>query len=324
MKNFFWTLLVVIILISSLMACKPQMPGELRPITINLTYIPNVQFAPFYVAMEKGFFENEGLKVNLNYGNEADLVALVGAGDQELMIASGEQVLLSRAQGLPVVYVMAWYKDYPVGVISLKEKSIQSPQDLVGKSVGIPGLYGASYIGFEALLRSSGLEDKDVELRSIGYTQVEAISTGQVDSAVIYVANEPNVLSSLGYDIDLMRVSDYLNLVGNGLVTNQKTVAEDPDLIKKVIIGLIKAMKDIQSDPNEAYEICKIYVENLENADEKVQKAVLIDSVALWQMDPSGYSSYESWDNMQKLLLEMDLMQAQIEIDEVFTNEFLP
>ncbi len=325
MKKLLITLLVLILLIPALAGCQiAGKPSDPRQITLNLTYIPNVQFAPFYVAIEKGYFAEKGLSVNLNYGNEADMMALVGAGDQNLMIASGEQVLLSRAQGLPVVYVMAWYQAYPVGVVSLMEKNIQKPQDLSGRTVGIPGLFGASYIGFEALLRSASLQDGDVDLRSIGFSQVEAVSTNQVEAAVIYVANEPNVLESLGYPVNVIRVADYLDLVGNGLVTNEKTLQEDPQLVRDVIEALTKSIKDIQADPSEAYEICKLYVENLENADEQVQKAVLEDSIALWQIDNPGYSDQQNWQNMQELLLAMQLMKTEVDLNEVFTNDYLP
>jgi len=317
-------LFIMLILCLALPACRAAKPeSTLEKVTLNLTYIPNVQFAPFYVAIEEGIFANHGLDVNLAYGNEADMVALVGSDHQQFMIASGEQVLLSRAQ-LPVVYVMAWYQAYPVGVVSLMEKNIQKPQDLSGRTVGIPGLFGASYIGFEALLRSASLQDGDVDLRSIGFSQVEAVSTNQVEAAVIYVANEPNVLESLGYPVNVIRVADYLDLVGNGLVTNEKTLQEDPQLVRDVIEALTKSIKDIQADPSEAYEICKLYVENLENADEQVQKAVLEDSIALWQIDNPGYSDQQNWQNMQELLLAMQLMKTEVDLNEVFTNDYLP
>ena len=117
-----------LVLCLALTACIPATPEPaLTKVTLNLTYIPNVQFAPFYVAIEKGYFAKYGLEVSLAYGNEADMVALVGSDNQQFMIASGEQVLLSRAQGLPVISVREWYKDYPVGVASLKTSQIIEP-----------------------------------------------------------------------------------------------------------------------------------------------------------------------------------------------------
>ena len=108
-------------------------PEEEKAITLNLGYIPNIQFAPFYVAIENGYFAEVGLDITLSYGSETDSVALIGSGEQTFAIVSGEQVLLSRAQGLPVVYVMTWYEDCPVGVVSFTYHASLVPQDLAGK-----------------------------------------------------------------------------------------------------------------------------------------------------------------------------------------------
>ncbi len=329
MKNKILFILAIIIIIGSfgLSACQ-SLEGtktpEIQPVTLTLGYIPNIQFAPIYVALEKGYFTEAGFDVTLEYGNEADAVALVGAGEQTFVIASGEQVLLARAQGLPVTYVAAWYQQFPVGVASLQDAGIQIPENLAGVSVGIPGLYGASYIGLRALLSSANLAEADVDLLAIGFNQVEALVTGQVDAAVIYLANEPVVLRSEGYAVDVIRVADYLQLVANGLVTNEETVASNPEMVKAFIEALVQGIGDTISNPGEAYEISLNYVENLAEADEAVQSEILAESIKLWQTDRIGYSEPAGWINMQDVLLDMGLLTETQDLDKAFTNDLLP
>lgn len=319
--------LILIVGSLSLSACQGMHATnapEIRPVTLTLGYIPNIQFAPIYVALEKGYFTEAGFDVSLEYGNEADAVALVGAGEQTFVIASGEQVLLARAQGLPVTYVAAWYQQYPVGVAALQETGIQVPENLAGASIGIPGLYGASYIGLRALLSAADLTESDVDLLTIGYNQVEALVTDQVEAAVIYVANEPVILRSEGYTVDVVRVSDYLQLVANGLVTNDETIANDPDMVKAFIEALVQGIGDTISNPGEAYEISLNYVENLAEADEAVQSEILAESIKLWQTDRIGYSEPAGWINMQNVLLDMGLLSEAQDLEKAFTNELLP
>ena len=326
MKSKPFALLLICALL--LAGCAPRsVPGQAGLVTeINLPvgYIPNVQFAPLYVAIEKGFYRDEGLDVKIDYSMENDNVALLGAGKLKFAVVSGEQVLMGRAQGLPVVYIAAWYQRFPVGVAAKKSEGITRPEDLKGKTVGIPGPYGASYIGLRALLKSAGLQETDLTLESIGFTQVESIASDRVQAGVIYVANEPVQLQAQGVPVDVIRVSDYLSLVANGLVTSEQVLKDNPDLAKRMIRATLKGIQYASDHPDEAYEISKKYVEALAKADEAVQKQVLAASIDLWKTDRPGYSDPAAWENMNQLLAEMKLIPQPVDLTQAYRNDLLP
>jgi len=319
------TFLMVAFLLG-LPACSSQataIPTTLTQVRLPMGYIPNIQFAPIYVAMEKGYYREVGLEIVPDYSFETDGVALVGAGELPFAVVSGEQVLLARAQGLPVVYVMAWYKDYPVAVVAKTSQGIKTPADLKGKKIGLPGLYGASYVGLRALLNSAGLAEKDVTLDSIGFNQVEALAADREQAAVVYVANEPIQLESMGYSLDTIKVSDFVQLASNGIITNEKTIAQNPTLVHAFVQATLKGIRDTIADPNEAYEISKKYVETLSSADETIQKKILAASIALWQADPPGASDPLAWENMQAVLMDMGSYTKPLDLSKAFSNDFV-
>jgi NitT/TauT family transport system substrate-binding protein len=305
-------------------AVTPSSTPALVHVRLPLGYIPNVQFAPLYVAVENGYFLQEGIDIEFDYSMETDAVALVGANEIQFAVVSGDQVLLARAQGLPVVYVLAWYQDYPVSVVSKAGQGILKPEDLKGKHIGLPGLYGTSYIGLRALLSAGGLKESDVTLDSIGYNQVEVLVSDQDQVVVVYTTNEPIQLRAMGYPVDEIRVKDYDHLVSNGLITNETTISKNPELVRKMNQAIIKGIADTIAYPNAAYQTCLKYVEGLAQADQAIQKQVLLTSIELWKADQIGYSDPAAWENTQKVLLDIGFLTKPLDVNQAFSNAFLP
>ncbi len=327
MKKNIIMLLCTLLILSACSPITTTEEEELIPITLPAGYIPNVQFAPLYVAIEKGFYREQGLDVTIDYNLENDNVALLGVGELDFAIASGEQVLLGQNQDLPVVYVLTWYQDFPVGIVSLTSSAIEEPDDLIGKKVGVTGQFGANYIGLRAFLAANDLQESDMSLDSIGYATIEALVSGQDDAVVIYVSNEPVQLEALGYDINTMRVSDYSHLAGNGLITNQQVIEEQPELVRAMVKATWQGIQFTQQNPEEAFEICKKYVDNLAELtpeEQDVQRKVLDASIALYHVEKNGISDLQTWQNMQSVLLGMGLLDEELDLAQVFSNDFLP
>ena len=320
------TTLLLAALLFAAAACTPQAgsaPEELLKIRLPMGFIPNIQYAPFYVAVEKGYFAEAGIEIEFDYSFETNGIKLVGAGETPFAVVSGEQVLLAREQGIPVVYVTAWFQDYPITVVAKSDSGIAALTDLAGKQVGLPDLLGASYLGLRALLDQAGIAESDLTLDSIGFNQVEALAAGREDAVVGYFSNEPIQLRALGYDVVEFRVADYVTLASNGLIANEATMSEDPELVEKMVGAFLRGLKDTITNPEEAYTISLAYVEGLE-PDDAVQMEVLTASIEFWKAERLGEANPEAWENMKTVLVDLGQVSESLDVSLAYTNEFIP
>jgi NitT/TauT family transport system substrate-binding protein len=318
MKRF--VLFLLITLWTATACTAPAAPTELQHIRLPMGFIADPQYAPFYVAVDKGYFAEEGIELEFDYSFETDGVALVGANELPFAVVSGEQVLLGRAQELPLVYVFEWFQRFPIVVVSKTAANITTPADLVGRHVGLPGFFGASYVGYMGLLSANGIDPADVNAEEINFTQIESLTTDRVEAVVGYANNEPVQLAGMGEAVNVLNVADYIDMVANGIITNEATIAENPELVQGFVRALRRGLSDTLAAPDEAYETSKKYVEGLDDS----RKGVLTASLPIWQADTLGFSDAASWENMQNVMLEMGFLEAPLpDLSAVFTNEFV-
>jgi NitT/TauT family transport system substrate-binding protein len=317
MKRIFFFLLVLLV---GATACTSSPPTELQTIRLPMGFIADPQYAPFYMAVDKGYFAEEGLQIEFDYSFETDGVALVGANELPFAVVSGEQVLLGRAQGLPLVYVFEWFQRFPIAVVSKASAGIESPADLNGRHVGLPGFFGASFVGYMGLLSANNIAPGDVNAEEIGFTQVESLTTDRVEAVVGYANNEPVQLAALGEDVNVLYVADYIDMVANGIITNEDTIANNPELVQGFVRAFQHGLADTLANPDEAYEVSKKFVDGLDDS----RKPVLMASLAMWRADKLGMSDGASWQTMQDVMLAMGfLAEPAADLSAVFTNEFV-
>ena len=307
-------------------SAEPDAVQELRPISLGVGFIPNVQFAPFYVGIDKGFYADEGLDVSLDYGFENDYLKLVGTGESEFMVGSGDQVIIGRAQGLPVRYVMNWYTQYPVVLMAKEEAGITEPGDMAGKKIGLPGPFGANYVAFRGLLEAAGLTEADVQMESIGFTQAAALSEGTVDAALDYAANGPVVLEQEGVPLTVITLDPYLTIPANGIVTNDKLIENDPDLVQRMVRASIKAIDYTLQNPDEAFQIALKFVPEAGGENETINRAVFDASLPFWTPKEGmqiGETRLEDWQAAAEFMQRAGLVDTLVPAEELFTNEFI-
>jgi NitT/TauT family transport system substrate-binding protein len=295
-------------------------PEAVTVISLPMGYIPDPQYAPFYVAMDKGYYAAEGLEIVFDYSFETDGVALVGAGHLPFAIVSGEQALLARAQEIPVVYVLQWFQRFPIAVVSKAAAGIETVTDLRGRQVGLPGFFGATYVGYAGLLFAHGLTLADVNTEEIGFTQVEALLTNRVDAVVGYANNEPLQVAARGEEVNVLYVADSVNMVANGIITNERTIAENPELVERFVRATLRGLAHTLAQPEEAYAISKKFVEGLDDS----RLNVLAASLDLWRADTLGLTDPVAWQQTQDVLLRIGFLDRPLDnLEAAFTNRFV-
>ncbi|MEM8534734.1 MAG: ABC transporter substrate-binding protein [Chloroflexota bacterium] len=309
----------------------PEPEESLRTVTMAMPFIPSVQFAHFYLADQKGYYAEEGLSVEFDYNYETDVVQRVAQGTLEFGLASVDSVLLSRAQGLSVVTVATNSQQFPVVFFSKAEQNIVTPDDLRGKSVGIPGRFGASYIGLLALLYANDIEESELDIQEIGFSQVAAVTEDRVQVAAGYGNNEPLRLEQEGIDLNVIRVADSFPLASDGLVASEQLIADEPDVVRSFVQATLRAKQEVMDNPDEAFEISLEYIPELQAAPEEgklSERAVLEETFVYWQNDSTateglGYIDVESWEATLTFLRDSELLQEEVDLSAAYTQEFL-
>ncbi|HZU70704.1 MAG TPA: ABC transporter substrate-binding protein [Ktedonobacteraceae bacterium] len=292
----------------------------LQNVSIGLGYIPDIQFAPFYVAKSKGYYAAAGLNVTLNHGIVNNLLAELALGHNTFAFASGDELLVARSQHLPLIDVSTIFQKYPVSLIVPANSPICTLADLKGHTIGEPGPFGATYIGLLALLYHAHLSLSDVHAESIGFTQVAALVGHKVDAVMGYSNNEALQLPERGFPVRTFNVSDYQPLVSNGIITTENTWQTQPQLVRSFVQATIQGLQEVIANPTEAVQISQSYVPGMNTT---TAMSVLRATIPIWKGDgahPPGYNDSATWQSMQQFLVAEKIIPSAQDLSQAFTN----
>ncbi|MDJ1371195.1 ABC transporter substrate-binding protein [Gulosibacter molinativorax] len=324
----------------ALVGCQAGSPGASEttgaagtgePLTIGLTYTPNIQFAPFYVAEELGYFDEAGVNVELrHHGESEELFGALKTGDEQLVYAGGDEIVQGVSGGVPVQSVATLYNTYPAVLIVPADSDIQSAADLAGHSVGTPGPYGQTYFALLAMLEGAGLSEADVDVQHIGFTQQAALSSGKVDAVMGFANNDAVQFAAQGMDVRVIEAVDSSapTLVGPALGAETSVIAERGSDVTAVLGAVKQAIEYIAQNPDETIEISASYIPTMTTQEQKdAALATLEATIPLMEADgdlPLLTNNPDTWAAMTEFMLEAGIITEPVAPEDAFTNELLP
>ena len=309
----------------------PSIEASQAPValTVGLGFIPSVQFAPFYLADQAGYYTDAGLTVEFQNKIDPDLITLVGQGSVDIGLADGTSVIPAVSQGIPIKYVATVYGQFPSIVFSKASSGIATPADLAGKKLGIPGRYGSSWIMLQALLASASLTPDDLEIVEYpDFGQGAAVTQGAVDASTGFVNNEPVQLELTGETATILRVDSITPLPGPGLIAGVETIATKRDAVEAFIAATLRAMDEITADPAVGLEAAFTAVPDLATAPE-TQAAILDATIKAWsgplqEAHGLGELDRDGWAASIEYLTSLGLVPNPLVVDDVLAQGLLP
>jgi NitT/TauT family transport system substrate-binding protein len=321
--------LLLLTLAFCLAACAPTTspsppPSEaLKPVTLLLGFQPDVQFAPFYLARQAGYYADIGLDVTIEYKSDADLVRLVADGQAEFGVADATDVMISRTAGIPIKYVETIYDLFPVALIGPKGSVPTDPAKLAGKRIGTPGKFGSSWHALLALLQAGGLTESDVTIREYPqFNQVDGLLNGDVDLITGFRNNEPLRLVAQGMQIDLLTVEQIAPLPGPGLIVGDGLLQSDQPEVAEFAAATLRAQTVIAGDPQKGLDAALVAVPTI-TSDQATALAVLKATIELWQGGneaPSGAVDDAVWSSGYETMKRLGFIDGSVPLDEMISH----
>lgn len=325
------TLLLVLVLGVACMPIVPvepdsEVPATLKDVTLMLDWTPNTNHTGLYVALDKGWYEEAGLNVEIIIPGETDVHQVVGTGSADFGVSFQEGTTFARVEGGPIVSIAAVIQHNTSGFASRNTAGISSPVDLAGKRYGSFGS-PIEYPTLDLLMQCVGSSAEEVEFIDIGWADFLSVTEAdQVDFAWIFYAWSGINAELQGIELDIIMLRDYLDCVPDYytpiLITNETMIADDPETVKAFVEASARGFEFAIANPEAAAGILLTANPDLD--------ADLVKASQLWlaneyQAEASqwGIQSEEIWQNYANFLIENGIIET-FDGKRAFTNQFLP
>lgn len=331
MKRIFATLTMAALLLTGCGSTAPQAakPNNkaLQEVNVVLDWYPNALHAFVYDAIDKGYYEAEGLKVNVQFPSNAnDAMSLVAAGKAQVGLYYQQDVIQARAnQNVPVKSIGAVVQSPLNIVLSLKDKNITKPADLVGKTVGYAGTELSESI-VKSIMDYTGADFSSVKMIDVGFDLMSSMTTGNVDATIGCLVNhEVPQMEKEGFQVNYFSPSDFgvPNYYEGVFLANDDMIANQPEVLAAFLRASAKGFDDFKNDPDATL---KILLDNQDEAnfalDPAVEKQSTETLLPLMETKDAKFLSQtaDCWQKNIDWMHEQGLINRKPAVDEVMAT----
>ena len=306
---------------------KLDQKKELEEVSVVLDWYPNAVHGFIYTAIEKGYYEQEGIKVNIQFpANTNDAIALTAAGKAELGVYYLQDVAMARGnENIPVKAVGTIVQSPLSIVLSLKDKNITGAKDLVGKKIGYGGTALSESI-ISTMLENVGQTKDAAQTIDVGFDLMNSMTTGNVDATIgCFVNHEVPALEAQGFQVNYFSpieygVPNYYELV---FVAGENNLNKNSEKIKKFLKASKKGFEDMKANPDESLKIL-MKNQNTENfpLTESVEKKSFDILIPVMETKDAEFLSQDKkvWQDNIDWLAKKGLLKKSFDASEVVEN----
>lgn len=299
---------------------------DLREVNVVLDWYPNAIHTFLYTAIERGYFAEEGLDVKIHFpANDNDALALVAAGKAEIGMYYQQDVIQAVAnQGTGIKSIGAIVQSPLNVILSLKDKNITKPEDLVGKTIGYGGTVLSEAL-VKCMMENVGADASDVNMINVGFELMSSMTTGNVDATIGCLVNhEVPQLEEEGFNVNYFSVSGYgiPNYYEEVFLTNDDLLENEPEVVAGFLRAAKKGFDDFKADPDGCLAIL---MNNQNEANFPLTQSVEEQScktlLPLMETADAEFLSQteECWQENIDWMLENGLIDQSVDVADVMT-----